>query len=167
MRIPPYYRKPTWQHFIAGMAIGGIICWFIFLYIFGEWQEDYSKKIKTQQNQIMDLKKEKTIWQDEFKKLNKESRDKLTVQTIYIKITNKEKYHLDSLSVFEMEDKVKEDIGMMMAKDIDTVNNSRELIKKIIENRTIQMNDKRYKLKVTEMTIYTTLSIEIEISIAD
>jgi len=66
-----------------------------------------------------------------------------------------------------MEDKVREDIGMMMAKDIDTVNNSRELIKKIIENRTIQMNDKRYKLKVTEMTIYTTLSIEIEISIAD
>ena len=66
-----------------------------------------------------------------------------------------------------MEDKVKEDIGMMMAKDIDTVNNSRELIKKIIENRTIPMNDKRYNLKVTEMTIYTTLSIEIEISIAD
>ncbi len=167
MRIPPYYRKPTWQHFFAGMAIGGIICWFIFLYIFGVWQEKYSIKIQTQQNQIMDLKKEKTIWQDEFKKLNKESRAKLTVQSIYIKIQNKEKYHLDPLSVFEMEDKVKEDIRMMMAKDIDTVNNSRELIKKIIENRTIPVGDKRYNLKVTEMTIYTTLSIEIEISIAD
>ena len=44
----------------------------------------------------MDLKKEKTIWQEEFKKLNKENRAKLTVQTIYIKITNKDKYHLDS-----------------------------------------------------------------------
>ena len=63
-----------------------------------------------------------------------------------------------------MEDKVKEDIGMMMAKDIDTVYNSRELIKEIIENRTYKRNDKRYKLKVTEMTIYTTLSIEIEIN---
>jgi hypothetical protein len=167
MRIPPYYRRPTWQQFFSGMAIGGILSWFIFLYIFGEWQEEYSKEIKTQQNEIIDLKKEKTIWQDEFKKLNKESQTKLTVQSIFIKITNRDKYHLDQLSVFEMEDKVKEDIGMMMAKDIDTVNNSRELIKKIIENRIITMNDKRYKLKVTEMTIYTTLTVEIEISIAD
>ena len=57
MRIPPYYRKPTWQHFFAGMAIGGVISWFIFLYIFGVWQEDYSKQIKTQQSADHGLKK--------------------------------------------------------------------------------------------------------------
>jgi len=167
MRIPPYYRKPTWQQFFAGMALGGIISWFLFLFIFGEWQEEYSKEIKTQQNEIIKLKNEKTIWQEEFKKLNKENRAQLTVQSIYIKISNKEKYHLDQLSVFEMEDKIREDIGLMMAKDIDTVYKSLELIEKMIENRIIPMNDKRYKLKVSKMTIYTTLSIEIEISIAD
>lgn len=167
MRIPPYYRKPTWQQFFAGMVIGGVISWFIFLFIFGVWQEEYSKEIKTQKAKISDLTNEKTIWQEEFKKLNKESQAKLTIQNIYIKITNKKKYDLDGLSVFEMEEKVKEDIGMMMAKDMDTVYKSRELIKKIIETQTIKANDKRYKLKVKEMTIYTTLSIELEVMMAD
>ena len=58
MRIPPYYRKPTWQQFFAGMAIGGVISWFIFFYIFGVWQEDYSKKIKTKRIALR-LKKRK------------------------------------------------------------------------------------------------------------
>jgi hypothetical protein len=165
MRIPPYHQKPTWQQFFAGMVLGGVISWFIFLYIFGTWQEDYSKEIQTQKNEITDLKKEKQIWQDEFEKVNKENQKQLTVQSIYIKIKNKEKYQLDQLSVYEMEDEVKEDVSMMMAKDIDTVYKSRELIKKIIENKIIKVSDKRFTLKVKEMTIYTTLSIEIEITI--
>lgn len=167
MRIPPYYRQPTWQQFFAGMVIGGVISWFVFLFIFGVWQEEYSKEIKTQKAEISDLKNEKIIWQEEFKKINKEKQAQLTIQSIYIKITNKDKYDLDQLSVFEIEDKVKEDIGMMLAKDMDTVYKSRELIKKIIETQTIKVNDKRYKLKVKEMTIYTTLSIELEVIIAD
>jgi hypothetical protein len=165
MRIPPYYRKPTWQQFFAGMVIGGVISWFIFIYIFGVWQEDYSKEIQKQKESIVDLEKEKLIWQDEFKKINKENKQKLTVQSIYIKITNRDKYGLDPLSVFEMEEKIKEDVSIMLAKDIETVYNSRELIRRIIENRTLKGIDKRFKLKVTEMTIYTTLSIEIEIEI--
>jgi hypothetical protein len=167
MRIPPYYRKPTWQQFFAGVLIGGIISWFIFLYIHGEWQEEYSKKITTQKNEIADLQKEKLIWQEEFKKLNKENREQLIVQTLYIKVKNTKKYDIDSLSVLEIEETVEEDISMMVAKDIDTVYKSRELIKRIIENKTIKVNDKRYKLKVTEMTIFTTLSIELEMMIED
>jgi len=165
MRIPPYYRKPTWQQFFAGAVIGGVISWFIFLYIFGVWQEKYSQEIQKQREEIADLTNEKTIWQEEFNKANKENQKKLTVQSIYIKITNKDKYHLDQLSVFQMEDKVKEDISIMMAKDIESVYNSRELIRRTIENKTLKVNDKRFKLKVTEMTIYTTLSIDLEIEI--
>ncbi|MDV2888249.1 sporulation protein, partial [Alkalihalophilus pseudofirmus] len=49
MRIPPYYRRPSWQRFFAGMAIGGAISWCIFLYIFGVWQEENAKLIRKQQ----------------------------------------------------------------------------------------------------------------------
>lgn len=167
MRIPPYYQKPSWQVFFAGVLIGGVVSWFIFLYIYGEWQEEYSKKIAKQQTTISKLENEKLIWQEEFKKLNKENREKITVQSIYIKIKNKDKYDLDQFSVFQMEDEIKKDVGMMIAKDLDTAYNSRELIKKIIENKILPVNDKRFKVKITEMTIYTTLSIEVEIMIAD
>lgn len=161
MRIPPYYRLPSWQRFFAGMAIGGVISWFIFLFIFGEWQEKYSKEIQLQKDEIAELKKDKKIWQEDFKKLNKENQKKLTVQDITIKIVNSDKYKLDSFSVFQLEDEIKEDISMMRAKDIDTVYKSSELIKKIIENKTHEVNEKRYRVEVKEMVIYTTVSIEL------
>lgn len=87
----------------------------------------------------------------------------MTTQKINVKIINGEKYKLDMLSVSEIEDSVKDDISMMLAKDIDTVYKSKELIKKIIQNKPVKLNDKRYKLKVKEMVIFTTLSIQLEI----
>ena len=163
MRIPPYYRRPSWQRFFAGMVIGGAISWCIFIYIFGVWQEKHTALIDKQSEEIIDLKEEKKIWQEEYKEINKRTIEQLTIQKINIKITNWEKYKLDLLSVSEIEDSVKDDISMMIAKDIDTVYKSKELIKKIIQNKPVKINDKRYKLKVKEMVIFTTLSIQLEI----
>jgi hypothetical protein len=163
MRIPPLYRRPAWQRFFAGMAVGGAISWCIFLYIYGVWQEENTELIRKQAQDIIDLNEEKKIWQDEYKEINKRKIEQLTVQKINIRITNSEKYKLDSLSVLETEDAVKDDISLMIAKDIETVYKSKDLLKKIIENKPIKINDKRYKLKVKEMVFYTNLSIQLEI----
>lgn len=163
MRIPPYYRRPSWQRFFSGMAIGGAISWCIFLYIHGVWQERYSKQILSLQDDISDLQNEKKIWQEEYKELNKRNLEKITVQKINIKITNGEKYKLDDFSTFQTEEAVKDELSMMLAKDLETAYKSKDLLKKIIENKPIKINDKRYKLKIKEMVIYTTLSIQLEI----
>jgi dGTP triphosphohydrolase len=164
MRIPSLYRRPSWQRFFAGAAVGGVISWCIFIYIYGVWLEEHTALIKAQTQEIVDLKEEKKIWQEEYKEMNKRSIEQLTVQKINVRIANAEKYHLDSLSVLETEDSVKDDISIMLAKDMDTVYKSKELIKKIIHNKTVKINDKRYKLQVKEMVIYTTLAIQLEIS---
>jgi hypothetical protein len=163
MRIPPFYRRPSWQRFFAGMAVGGAVSWCIFLYIFGDLQEKHSALIQTQKQEIVDLKAEKQIWQEEYKEMNKRNIEQLTIQKINVKITNWEKFHLDTLSVLETEDSVRDDISMMIAKDTDTVFKSRELLKKIIQNKTVKINDKRYKLDVKEMYFFTTLTIHLEI----
>ncbi|MFK9091194.1 sporulation membrane protein YtrI [Bacillus salipaludis] len=163
MRIPPLYRRPAWQRFFAGMAIGGAISWCIFLYIYGVWQEENTELLRQQQENIVDLNNEKKIWQEEYKELNKRNIEKLTVQKLTIKITNSEKYKLDLLSVQETENAVHDDISMMLAKDLETVYKSRDLLKKIIENKPVKINEKRYKLKVKEMVIYTTVIIQLEI----
>ncbi|HAQ08205.1 MAG TPA: sporulation protein, partial [Bacillus bacterium] len=31
MRIPPYYRRPEWQRFFSGMAVGALLSWVLFL----------------------------------------------------------------------------------------------------------------------------------------
>ncbi|MEO2074724.1 MAG: sporulation membrane protein YtrI [Bacillus sp. (in: firmicutes)] len=163
MRIPPYYRRPSWQRFFAGAAVGGAISWCIFLYIYGVWQEENTELLRKQQQKIIDLNEEKKIWQEEYKEMNKRNIEQLTVQKINVKIMNWEKYKLDLLSVSETEDSVKDDISMMLAKDLDTVYKSKDLLKKIIENKPIKINDKRYKLKVKEMVIYTNLTIQLDI----
>jgi hypothetical protein len=167
MRIPPYYKRPSWQRFFSGMVIGGAISWVIFIYIYGVWQDKHFYKIRKQAKKIQELKDDITIWQQEYKEINKRNIEQLTVQKINVKITNWEKYKLDQLSVLETEESVKEDINMMLAKDIETVYKNKELLKKIIENKTFKINDKRYKLKVKEMVIYTTLTIQLEISFDD
>jgi hypothetical protein len=163
MRIPPFYRRPAWQRFFGGMAVGGAISWCIFLYIYGVWQEKNTELIRKQQQDIVDLNDEKKIWQEEYKEINKRNIEQLTVQKINIKIINSEKYKLDLLSVSETEDSVRDDISMMLAKDLETVYKSKDLLKKIIENKPVKINEKRYKLKVKEMIIYTNLSIQLEI----
>lgn len=163
MRIPPLYRRPAWQRFFSGMAVGGAISWCIFLFIYGVFQEKNTELIRKQAKDIVDLNEEKKIWQEEYKEINKRNIEQLTVQKINIRITNWEKYKLDSLSVLETEDSVRDDISMMIAKDIGTVYKSKDLLKKIIENKQIKINDKRYKLKVKEMVFYTNLLIQLEI----
>jgi hypothetical protein len=163
MRIPPLYKSAAWQRFFAGMAVGGVISWCIFLYIFGVWQERNTELLRKQAQDIVDLNEEKKIWQEEYKEINKRNIEQLTVQKINIKITNWEKYKLDSLSVLETEDSVRDDISMMIAKDMETVYKSKDLLKKIIEHKPVKINDKRYRLKVKEMVFYTNLSIQLEI----
>jgi hypothetical protein len=167
MRIPPYYQKASWQRFFSGMAIGGAISWGIFLYIYGVWQDRHYYEIRKQRDTITELNNDIKIWQQEYKEINKRNIEQLTVQKINVKIINSDKYKLDTLSVFETEEAVKHDIGMMLAKDIDTVYKSKDLIKKIIENKTVKLNDKRYKLHVQEMVVYTTLTINLEIGFED
>jgi heme/copper-type cytochrome/quinol oxidase subunit 1 len=165
MRIPPYYRSSQWQRLFAGMAIGAMISWLVFLYIFGEWIEEYSMKIKKQEEDIRDLTYEKKIWQEDIEKLNKKNEEKLTIQKIEVKITNYEKYKLDAYSVYEIEEAIKEDIKTLIAKDIETAFQSRELLKRTIENKPVKAHEKRYRLKVNEILYYTTLSIQLSIQL--
>ncbi|MBS8265196.1 sporulation protein [Mesobacillus boroniphilus] len=166
MRIPPYYRRPDWQRFFSGVAVGALVSWILFLYINGAWMEKHAKKIEQQKDEITDLKSDIQIWMADYEELNKKNQQKLTVQEIKVKIVNDKKYkQLDTLSIFEIEEETKGQLNMLLAKDLDSVFKSRDLITRVIENKSIKVNDKRYKLKIKSMVIYTSVSIQVEISL--
>lgn len=168
MRIPPYYHFRYVQLFLFGAVIGAIISWLIFLFVFGKMQEEQVKTIRIQEELIADLEKEKNIWQEDYKKLNEQNKKLLTVQDLFVKITNANRYKIDALSIFEVEESVKEDItNMILAKDLNAVFSSSELLKKIIENKPIEINNRNYKLVVKQMVFYTTVKIELELMLAD
>jgi hypothetical protein len=163
MRIPPHYRYPTWQRFFAGVVIGAIISWFIFLHLFGVLQEKQVRKIIELQDKIADLENEIRIWQEDYVKQNKINQKKLMVQEISVHLVNAEQYKLDSYTTFRIEESVKEDISHLKAKDIETVYNSRELLKRAIENKTYTINEQPYKLEIHQLFVFTTLSIELKL----
>ncbi|PKR84295.1 sporulation membrane protein YtrI [Heyndrickxia camelliae] len=168
MRVPTLHRKPDWQRFIVGIVIGGCISWVIFLFMYGTLQEKQSIKIKTQDSIIKDLKDEIKIWQDEWKKLSKKNTDMLIIQSVNVKIKGYEKYGIkDSHSIFETEEEIKEDLRSILLKDINTVYQHKELIHKAIENKTLRINNRRYKLVIREINYYSSFQIELELKLAD
>lgn len=163
MRIPPQYRKKEWEKVFSGMAIGAIISWCIFLYIFGKWQEEYSIENREQAKKIEELVREKAIWQADVEKLNRENQKKLTIQEIDIKIENGEKYSLDLYTIHEMTKTVEDDLKTLLAKDIEYAFQSRDLIEQTIENRIHTAHEKKYRLEVKYIVFYTTLYINLNV----
>ena len=163
MRIPPYHRLPTWQRFFAGAALGGLLSWVIFFYMYGVQQETQIRIIHEQREEMKDLTGKIAIWEQDYKKLNQQNEEILTIQEVEVKITNGEFYSLDQLSIADAEDVIEDDLSSLLAKDVVSVYNGKMLLKKSIENKIIEINKKRYELEVYEIMFYTKMNIELKI----
>ncbi|GIN22079.1 MAG TPA: sporulation protein [Bacillus bacterium] len=168
MRIPPLYRHPVWQRFFAGAAVGGCISWLVFLFMFGTIQQKNSTIIERQAIRIKELNGYIQILEEDYQKLNQKNEDMLTIQEIEVKIQNFERYGIkDRLGIYKAEESVKEDLRSLIAKDLTTVYKNKEVIKKTVENKTLNINGKQYRLIVKELYFYTTISLVLEMKLAD
>lgn len=163
MRIPPYYRHPSWQRFFAGVVIGALISWGFFLYTYGYLEEKHVEIIMKQKKTIQELNNEINIWREDVQKLNDRNEQLLTVQSIKIHIRNSERYKLDKMMEYDIKKHIEEDLADLMAKDIESVINTRDLITKTIENESFTIEDHTFKLKVSQLVISTVVIVEIEI----
>ncbi|AAU24579.1 sporulation membrane protein YtrI [Bacillus sp. GM2] len=167
MRIPPYYKKPGWQRFFAGMMCGAIISWFVFLFTYGTFQEKQVVLIREQKERINDLNDQITIYREDLHKLNEDNKRKLLIQSVDVKLINGKQYKLSQPDMMNFEEHIRDNISDVITKDIESVYRTKELLKRTIENKEYTINDKKYKAKVTELTIYTRLSVEIKISFSE
>ncbi|MGE8206328.1 sporulation membrane protein YtrI [Heyndrickxia sp. NPDC080065] len=165
MRIPPLYRRPSWQRFLGGVVVGGCISWIIFLFMFGVLQEKQAKKIKTQKETIENLIQEKKIWQEDTKELNRKNAELLIIQNVQVKIKNYEKYDIDTLSISEAENDIKEDLKSLIAKDLNIIYKNKDLIIKTIENKSVKFNNHRFNYVIKNIFFYSTINIELELKL--
>ena len=163
MRIPPFYNNPTWQRFFAGIAIGSLISWGLFFYMFGIQQEKQILTIQEQKEKIEDLNKKIMIWEEDYQKLNEQTEQVLMIQEVLVKINNGKTYNLDKLSIAEAEDVIRDDLTSLIAKDVKSIYNGKGLLKKSIENKFIEINKKQYRLEVVEIMFYTEMYIEVKL----
>ncbi|HWO75491.1 MAG TPA: sporulation membrane protein YtrI [Bacillus sp. (in: firmicutes)] len=166
MRIPPFYRIPSWQRFLGGMALGGVISWMIFLYMFGTIQEKQASIIEEQTSKIENLNNSLKYWQEEYQKVNEELGKELTVEEIQIKLIRNRKLDLSLLQEQKIISLLEEDLNVLKAKKLGTIYDSKDLLKKAIETKVFQVDNKKYKLHLDELFLYTTLYIEVTIDLA-
>jgi cell division protein FtsB len=167
MRVPPYHQKPGWQRFFAGVVIGALISWFVFLFQFGILQDKQIQKISEQELEIADLKKSKEILIEDAKKLNEENKSKLKIQDFEIVFANRKKVELSSLDLHHMKTAVLEDLNSLIGQDIQSLSKNKELLFRTIENRLYEMDDKTYKLKIHTVFVDTTLEISLNIELVN
>ena len=163
MRIPPYYRLPEWQRFFAGAVIGMIGSWMVFFYMYGVLQEKQVIRIEQQAQEINKLSTANEIWEKDLAKLNEEIEKKLSIQEVEITIINDRSFNLDKLSVAEAEEKLSDDLAQLLTKNVEDVYRTKSLLKKSIENKVLEINKKKYLLKVREIFFYTNMEIEVEL----
>ena len=163
MKPPNLQDKKSWQRFFAGIAIGAIISWLMYVYMHGLMQEKQIITIEEQKKEIADLQRKIEIWEKDYEAKNEETEEKLTLEEIQVTVENYRMYKLDLLSVLETQDEIRKDLSSLISKDLETVYKGKSLIRKAIENKTIEINDKKYTFKVTEMMFYSNLSIEVQL----
>ena len=163
MRIPPYYKRPGWQRFFAGVIIGMIIGWTFFIYNFGMVHEKLVTEIKKQQSTIEAQMKTIDVLRSDQKKLNEENEKRLTIQDIEIYFTNERNMKITELTVYELKQQALGELEFIKNKDIATIAKTRDLMIKTIENKVFLVEDNKFQLKLAELYLYTTLELYMKI----
>ncbi len=107
-----------------------------------------------------------SIYQEDLHKLNEDNKRKLLIQSVSVKLLNGDKYKISQPDKTKFEEHVKDDISEVITKDIESVYQTKDLLKRTIENKVYMINEKKYEATVRELIIYTRLTVELEISFA-
>lgn len=160
MRIPPYYRMPDWQRFLAGIVIGILIGFSFFMFLFGMAQERQMNTIREQASQIKTLEEHKKALLEDEEQKNADLQKKLTIQEIDVSIEGR----IDKVSKYELRQKVIEELRSLIGNDIESVAVNKELIYKSIEHKPFVIDDITYRFKIQDLVIFSNLQIQLKVA---
>ncbi|MBP0724053.1 molybdenum cofactor biosynthesis protein MoaA [Bacillus sp. RG28] len=163
MKAPPENISPRWAIFFVGVFFGAVISWLFFIYNYGITEEQQVRNIVKMQKEIDDLNRHHALLSENQERLNKENKKNLTIQEIKIQITNTYQYKLNKFTALLLENDVKNDLSHLITQDIRSVAMNKELLRRAIENKVYEKDDKRYKLEIQTIYFDTVLEITLKI----
>ena len=163
MKAPPEKISPRWAIFFVGVFFGAVISWLFFMYNYGITEEQQVRNLVEMQEEIKNLKRDKETLFENTERLNKENKKNLTVQEIKIQLTNTNQYKLNKFTSLLLINDVKNDLSHLLTQDIRSVAMNKELLRRAIENKVYQKDDKRFKLEIQTIYFDTVLEITLKI----
>lgn len=163
MRIPPLYKRTTFQRFLAGLMIGVLCGWFFFLFQYGQLYNQLMIQLSEQRSTINTLEARIAELNSEQTKLNEENKRKLTIQSIEIEFNNARRLRLNQLTQLELRTQILEELQHLEREDIETVANMKDLMIRALENKVFKVDDNEFQVDVQGIYLFTTLRIEVAI----
>ncbi|MEA3320885.1 MAG: hypothetical protein U9Q88_12830 [Bacillota bacterium] len=160
MRVPPYNRDPGWQRFFSGVVLGAIIGWLIFMLMYGVTLEKNIGDLIKYKEEVRSYKNRIHILTEDNDKL-KEEKDQLKIEDFKISIINHEKYMLNSFSRSSIIARITEDLNDQVSRDVASIKDNRQLLIKVIENKSYTLDDKQYYFEVDFLYIDTTIEMDL------
>ncbi|PAV30390.1 hypothetical protein CIL05_07925 [Virgibacillus profundi] len=167
MHIPPYHKKQTWQYFFLGAVLGGIIAYFIVIYMYGSMYEDLLAENIDFQSKITDLENHNEALLKDKADLDEKAKEPLTVETIEVSIPNWEEVLPDRLIRRQLEELIKEEISHVVGQAVTLIDESEELLSATIENKAFTIDDFTYYFEIKKLTISPTLKIIVDAKLSN
>lgn len=159
MHIPPYHKQKSWQRFLSGMFFGGVIAYFILLYMHGSMYEDLIDENFKIQERVSDLEKQNEVLLEDQSNLEDTL---LFVQEIDVFIANREEFKIDRLLDSQLKGLIKEEINHLIGVELTVLTESENLLISAIENKNFKIDDVTYQFSITRLTIAPKLKITVE-----
>ncbi|UOQ86280.1 sporulation membrane protein YtrI [Gracilibacillus salinarum] len=165
MHIPPYYKRPGWQRFLAGICIGTIVGYFVFIYMFGELQQKWIEEKLAMQSELQDLQHSYDTLLKNHQQLDQETKNGIQIQELEIEFLNLEKVNIDNdrPMVQQLDQVLRNEASSAIGKSVDDLSNSIDLLISSIENKIINIDDFRFQATVSRVIVGETLRLSIEL----
>ncbi|WP_440896096.1 sporulation membrane protein YtrI [Amphibacillus sp. Q70] len=165
MHFPPFYKNKNWQRLFVGIFIGGILSYFVFIYMFGQLMEKRIEENLQLRTEKQELELAYRTLEENMSDLNDKYQQKLLIHSVDIVIINAEAFRLDRFSLHELEELIKNEVSDILGKEVNTFTEHYPLLIKMVENKTYEINDLSYQATVKHLFINERSEIHIELDI--
>ncbi|MFC4388231.1 sporulation membrane protein YtrI [Gracilibacillus marinus] len=165
MHIPPLYKKPSWQRFLTGVALGSFIGYLLFLFMFGQMQEDWIEENLDLRKQLQELNQNYETLLENHRVLDEKANDAMEIKEIEITFTNLKilKIDTDRILIHQLDDSIRQEANQLLGKHMDEVESNLDLLIRAIENKTIAVEPYKFQANVTRVLISEKLLLAIEL----
>ncbi|MDL4840671.1 sporulation membrane protein YtrI [Aquibacillus rhizosphaerae] len=167
MHIPPYYKRASWQRFLAGAFLGAIIAFAVFIFMYGKFHERWVEENLKLRSELNQLQHNYKTLEESKKELDQKSKEDIKVQTIIINIENETELKLDSLIVHQLQEQIKEEINHVVGKSTSSLSDNYELLIATIENKTYPVDEFSYNAVVNQLFVTENLTVNVQLKIAN
>ncbi|UOQ47157.1 hypothetical protein MUN88_13855 [Gracilibacillus caseinilyticus] len=154
---------------MAGVCIGAIVGYFVFIYMFGELQQKWIEEKLAMQGELQDLQHSYDTLLKNHQQLDQETKDGIQIQELEIEFLNLEELNIDNdrPMVQQLEQVLRTEASNAIGKSVDDLSSSIDLLISTIENKVINIDDFRFQATVSRIIVGETLRLSIELEKAN